>query len=300
MAQIENAAVIENNPLVDNAMIIANSFKEKACLPWFKGTKALCEGKGKAAFKKAAEKRLKAFEAFAATEGGDPTSFSESGPLCEITRSAWAIADSASKSDPTGTTPMGALGVGLGISDSGSIQLFKDALVQATTWAARQIANEKSQAAAKAQAKAQAEEDVESIFDAFFSEDVDRIWKNPKSSDEELLNATKTICLRIQKFLRQELSEIEKNGKGIVARAEAIYGEIQVVESDLRQGLSDKALHSVDADGVKIWISNNIQPATTARRILENCQIKTSALQSKADRTLARLRASQGVGQITW
>lgn len=292
MATTNETAVIDNN------MIIANVFKEKACLPWFKGTKALVEGKGKVAFKKPAEKRLKAFEAFA-TEG-DPTAFAEKGPLCEITRSAWAIADAASKADPTGTTPMGSLGVGLGISDSDSINLFKEALIQAVTWASRQVANEKAQAEAKAHAQKQAESNVEEIFNAFYTEDVDKVWKDPKATDEQLLNTAKTLCLRVQKFLRQELLEIQKNQKGSVARSEAILEEVKVIESDLRQSLSDKALHAVDTDGVKIWISSNFQPATTARRILENCQIRVSALQSRADRTLARLRASQGVGQISW
>lgn len=293
MAQIENSAVIENN-------IIANSFKEKACLPWFRGTKALAEGKGKAAFKKAAKNRLETFEAFADEEGGDPTAFAESGPLCEISRSAWAIAEDAAKADPTGTSPMSALGVGLGIADESSIASFKEALIQAVTWAARQVANEAAQKAAKEAAQKAAEEDVKSVFDSFFTEDVNEVWTNSKATDEAMLRTAKTVCLRIQKFLRQELLEIEKNGKGIVARAEAILEEIKVVESDLRQALSDKALHAVGTDGVKIWISSNFQPATTARRILENCQVRVSALQSKADRTLARLRASQGVGQIAW
>jgi hypothetical protein len=173
-------------------------------------------------------------------------------------------------------------------------------LIQATIWAARQVANEAAQAAAKKAAQEAAEEEISSIFDAFFTEEVDKIWKDPKSTDEQLLGAAKTVCLRVQKFLHKELEEIQKNGAGTVARAEAIYEEVRVIESDLHQALSDKALHAVGTDGVKIWISSNLQPATTARRILENCQIKTSALQSKADRTLARLRASHGVGTIEW
>lgn len=294
MVQNENVVAIENN-----VKEIANVFKEKACLTWFKGTENLAKGKGKSSFKKAAEKRLEAFLAFASEEG-DPANFAGNESLCEIARSAWAIAEAAAKADPTGATPMGALGIGLAISDPGSILLFKESLIQATMWAARQISNEAAQAAAKKAAQKAAEKDIASIFDAFFDEGVKEVWEDGKASDEALLNTAKILCLRVQKFLRQELEEIQKNGAGTVARAEAIHEEIRVIESDLYQGLSDKSLHAVDKDGVKIWVTGKLQPATTARRILENCQIHVSALQSKADRTLARLRATKGVGQITW
>jgi len=295
MVTIENNAIENNNTI----MIIANAFKEKAVMSWYKGTKTLCEGKGKSTFKKAARTRLKAFEDFADEESGNPAFFTEGGLLCEIARSAWSIAESAAKADPTGTTPIGGLGIGLSISDPESIEIFKESLVQAVTWAARQVANEAAQAEAKAQAKAQAEGDIESVFDAFYK-DVDS-WDDPES-DEALLLASKTIGLRIQKFLKKELEEIQKNGSGIVARAEAIVKEIRLFEGDLRQSLSEKAINAVDPDGVKIWIGTAVPllPATTARRIIENCQVRISALQSKADRTLTRLRASKGVGSIKW
>lgn len=296
MTQNENVAIENNNTI----MIIANAFKEKAVMPWYKGTKSLAEGKGKSAFKKAALKRLEAFEAFASEEG-DPTNFAGIESLCEISRSAWSIAESAAKADPTGTTPMGGLGIGLSLSDPDleSIEIFKKSLIQAVTWAARQVANEAAQARAKAQAKAQAEEDVKSVFDDFY-EGVDA-WEDPES-DEALLLASKTIGLRIQKFLKKELEGIQENGSGIVARAEAIVKEIRLFEGDLRQSLSERALNAVDPDGVKIWIGTAVPllPATTARRIIENCQVRISALQSKADRTLTRLRASKGVGSIKW
>jgi hypothetical protein len=295
----EMVTAIENNAIENNNVnVIANAFKEKAVMPWYKGTKSLAEGKGKSAFKKAALKRLGTFEAFAGEEG-DPTAFAESGPLCEITRSAWSIAEAAAKADPTGTTPMGSLGIGLGIRDRSSIEIFKESLIQATTWASRQVANEMAQAAAKAEAKKAAEDDVKEIFSTFFEEGVDAL-DDPQASDAEILSAAKIICTRIQKFLFKELSEIQKNGSGTVARAEAILERVRDFDQALRQGLSDKALNAVDSDGIKIWISNAPFPATTARRILESCQIKVSALQSRADRTLSRLRAAQGVGSIEW
>ena len=294
MAQtIENNAVIENRILV-----VANLLKEKVVLPWVKAVKSFIEGKAKAVFKKTAKDRLEVFRKF---NGDDLTVFGEGGKLSEISRSAWQVAAEAAKSDKIGATPMGALGIGLSLGDEGSKADFKEALCQAVIWAERQVSNEAAQAAAKAEAAAKAKADIEALFDPIFAEEGVEAWTNDKASDEEFLKAGKALILKAQALIRAELKTINEQGSGSTARSQAILDIVEEICSDAEQGLSDKTLHLHDKDGQKIWgIPAKLQIGTTSKKILEACQIKLSALQSKADRSLARINAAKGVGSIEW
>lgn len=319
---IENAA-IENNNINNVINVIANVFKEKAVMPWYKQEQDRA-AKGKAAFKKAAQSRLEYFlcfddldkavkeaktlseDVFALPQAEDALlkackTFGEGGKLHELQTRTFALAQEAAKADPLGQTPMAALGVGLGLDDEGSFSEFKTALVQAVIWASRQVKNEAAQAKAKAEADKKAMADVEKLFEPIYGGDEVEAWTNDRSSDEEFLRAGKVLILRAQSVIRTELRTIDEQGSGSTARARAILDEVDVICSDMEQGLSDKALHSKDKDGSKIWGQpSKLQIGTTARKIIEAAQIKLSALHSKADRTLSRLSAMEGAAKIVW
>lgn len=314
------AQEIKENAVIDNTMIIANSFKEKACLPWFKSEFAIANGKGKAVFKKAAQNRLDDFEEFdgldkavkAAKDESEITAakenltkaskaFGEGGHLHEIQTRAFALAQAAAKADPLGQTPMSSLGIGLSLDSEKDFGLFKEALVQSVIWSARQVKNEAAQAAAKAEAEEKAKAEVETLFEAIYDGPEVEAWLTQGSEDEAFLKAGKTIILRAQSLIRAELKGIEEQGSGSTARANAILDLVEEICSDMEQGLSDKALHAKDRDGSRIWGQpTRLQIGTTARKILEACQVKLSALHSKADRTLSRLAAMQGSAKIVW
>lgn len=158
-----------------------------------------------------------------------------------------------------------------------------------------------AQAKAKAEADKKAMADVEKLFEPIYGGDEVEAWTNDRSSDEEFLRAGKVLILRAQSVIRTELRTIDEQGSGSTARARAILDEVDVICSDMEQGLSDKALHSKDKDGSKIWGQpSKLQIGTTARKIIEAAQIKLSALHSKADRTLSRLSAMEGAAKIVW
>lgn len=318
MTQNENVA-IENN----NVNAIANAFKEKAVLPWYKGEDAIIGGKEKAAFKKAAKNRIDAFLAFdgldkAIKKAGDSDdvfalaeakeaftnackAFGENGRLHELQTRAFAIVQEAGKADPLGQTPMAALGVGLGLDDEESFSEFKTALVQAVVWGSRQIKNEAAQAVAKAKADKAAKETVEAIFEPFFEGESMEAWFDQKATDKSFLKASKVLIFRVQDLLRTELKAVDEQGSGSTVRARAILDYIEDICSDTEQGLTDKALHAKDKDGSRIWgKQNQLQIGTTARKILEACQVRISSLQSRVDRTLGRLSAMEGAAKITW
>lgn len=318
-------ATVETNNAVNPVVIIANSFKERAVLPWYKSESTIAVGNGKAVFKKAAKNRLDDFEEFdsldkalkEAEASGDKVkieaaeeaitkackAFGEAGRLHELQTRAFAIAQAAAKADPLGQTPMSSLGVGLDLDSEESFKEFKSALLQAVIWGSRQVKNEAAQAAAKAETEKKAKDEVETLFESIYSTESDedlKAWTN-HSSDEDFLKAGKTVILRAQSLVRAELKSVEEQGSGSTARANAILDEVEVICSDMEQGLSDKALHAKDRDGSKIWGQpSKLQIGTTARKILEACQIKLSALHSKADRTLSRLDAMRGSAKIEW
>jgi hypothetical protein len=315
MAQtVENAAVIENNLLV-----VANAIKDKVVSPWIKREKAFSDT-SKGAFKKAAESRLEAAEGVektswalknAQTEADKVKAesefaeaikaFGEGGKLSGVQTLAYELAVNSAKADPIGQTPMSSLGVGLGLGDEESITLFKNALVQAVVWAISSARNEAEQAAAKAAAQAKAKAEVEDLIKPLYEGEEVHAWTDSKSSDEEFLKAGKVLILRFQNLIRAELKMIGENGSGSTARSQAIFDEVEILCSDMEQELSDKALHLRDKEGNKIWgQAVKLQIGTTARKILEACQIKLASLQSKADRTISRLNALKGAAKIAW
>lgn len=308
---------IENN----NINVIANAFKEKAVLPWYKGTKSLAEGKEKSVFKKAAQSRLEAFESFddldkaikAAESAGDEAkvatakealtqackAFSEGSRLHEIQTRAYGLVVAAGKADPLGQTPQASLGIGLELNDLESFNRFKAALLQSVIWASRQVKNEAAQAAAKTEAEKKAKFDIEEITSHVF-EDL-QAWRDSKASDKEILKDVKTVVLRTESLLRAELRQIEDEGSGSTARAYALLDFVEdEIRSELEQMLSDSTLRLKDRDGSKIWQTGKILVGTTARKIIEAAMIKLRAIQSKADRSLDRLHALEGAAKITW
>lgn len=314
---------VENAAIENNVIVIANLFKERAVMPWYKDEVSSSTGKGKAAFKKAAQNRINDFlefddldKAIKEAEASDDVfalvnakeafskackAFGENGRLHELQTRAFALVQAAGKADPIGRTPLAGLGVGLSIDDERSFADFRSALVQAVIWSCRQIKNEKSQALAKALADKAAKEAVEALFEPLFEGEEMEAWFDQKASDEEFLRAGKALIFKVQDLLRTELKTVEAEGSGSTARARAILNEILGICSDMEQGLSDKALHAKDRNNSKIWGEpSRLQIGTTARKILEACQVKMSALHSKADRTLSRLSALQGAAKIVW
>jgi len=315
---------IENNAIIVNpTTVIANTFKEKVILPWYKGESAIAGGKEKAAFKKAAQNRVNDFLAFddldKAVKEASTTdnvfmqaqakeafekackAFGENGRLHEIQTRAFAIAQTSAKADPLGQTPLAGLGVGLSLDYEESFDLFKEALIQAVIWASRQVKNEATQAKAKAEADKKAKADIEAIFEPLFEGEDLASWFDQEATDEAFLKAGKALIFRVQDLLRTELKAVDEQGSGSTARARAILNYIEDICSDMEQGLTDKALHAKDKDGSRIWgKQNQLQIGTTARKIIEACQVRLSSLQSRVDRTLSRLDALKGAAKITW
>lgn len=315
---------IENNAIINSVKDLANLFKEKVALTWYKSTVDYIKSKPKAAFRKAAEARIAAFEKIGvidnevkeAESSGDETRikdattafaeaikvFGEGGKLSEIQTSAYGLVTSTAKTDPTCQTSIGQIGMGLEIGDEDNIRIFKTALVQSVIWAGSQIKNEAAQAAAKAAAEKKAKEDAWTAFKPLFEGLAG--WQDDEddpSDDETVLLSTKTLIGGAWKVLSKELKVIESEGSGSTALSVALAEEVEDICSELEQRLSPKTLSMRDKDGTKIWTPRkNLFTGTTARKILEAAQVRLSALRSKVDRTLSRLSAMKGAAKITW